>query len=65
MQYHRRKLPEFSTLLAGRSPRDGIGFESGLLQVWYNHTDKNWVGTGELPHKHTESDEIFIVLEGE
>jgi mannose-6-phosphate isomerase-like protein (cupin superfamily) len=65
MQYHPRKLPDHSTLLVGRSPHDGIGFQSHRLQVWYNNSEKSWVGTGEIPHMHDDSDEIFIVLQGE
>jgi mannose-6-phosphate isomerase-like protein (cupin superfamily) len=52
-------------LLSGRAPRDAIGFQSEQLQIWYNHTDQNWVGDGETPHAHTQSDECFIVLQGE
>src|SRR2546421_7911316 len=62
--YHHRKLPEYSTLLSGHTPRDDNGFQSQQLQIWYNHTDRNWVGVGETPHMHTESDEIFVVLQG-
>ncbi|MCP4428243.1 MAG: cupin domain-containing protein [Chloroflexi bacterium] len=62
--YHRRKLPQFSTLLSGRAPRNGIGFQSDNLQIWYNNQDSSWVGDGETPHKHAASDECFIVLKG-
>jgi ribosomal protein S18 acetylase RimI-like enzyme len=41
-----------------------VGFQSAHLQIWYNHTDKSWVGEGERPHKHLYSDECFIVLRG-
>jgi mannose-6-phosphate isomerase-like protein (cupin superfamily) len=50
------------TLLSGRQPPDSIGFQSDLLQVWYNHTTETWVDPG--PHAHQESDECFIVLYG-
>jgi len=60
--YHHRKLPEYSTLLSGHTPRDDNGFQSQHLQIWYNHTDRSWVDEG--PHMHTESDEIFVVLQG-
>ncbi len=61
--FHRR-LPSHSTLLSGSAPRDEHGFQSGALQIWYNNTDKSWVGAGEQLHFHTESDECFIVLRG-
>lgn len=64
-RYHHAKLPEHSTLLSGRAPRDATGFKSDGLQIWYNHTDQSWVGAGETPHYHTQSDECFIVLRGE
>ena len=63
-KFHHRKLPERSTLLSGRVPPDDTGFPSHHLQIWYNNTDKNWVGRGETPHKHLQSDECFIVLSG-
>lgn len=64
-KYHHRKLPDYSTLLSGRLPRDGFGFESTQLQIWYNNTEKNWVESApEAPHKHADSDEVFIVLRG-
>lgn len=62
--FHHRKLPNFSTLLSGRVPKDDNGFPSEKLQIWYNNTDASWVGDGETPHKHTEGDECFIVLKG-
>lgn len=63
-QFHYRKLPDFSTLLAGHAPPDEVGFQSSQLQIWYNHTDASWVADGERPHKHLHSDECFIVLRG-
>ncbi len=63
-KYLHKKLPHFSTLLSGHSPRDEWGFQSNKLQIWYNNTADSWVGDGELPHKHLESDECFIVLQG-
>jgi mannose-6-phosphate isomerase-like protein (cupin superfamily) len=62
--FHHQPLPDFSTLLSGRTPRDAVGFQSNNLQIWYNNTDSSWVGDGETPHMHTESDECFIVLQG-
>jgi mannose-6-phosphate isomerase-like protein (cupin superfamily) len=63
-KFHHAKIPDYSTLLSGRSPRDDLGFESSSLQIWYNNTDINWAETAEKPHYHKESDEIFIVLKG-
>jgi len=63
-QFHQRKLPDFSTLLCGRTPPNGVGFESEKLWVWYNNTDKDWWSVGETPHMHTVADECFIVLRG-
>ena len=63
-QFHHRKLPEYSTLLSGKEPPNEIGFQSAQLQIWYNYTDESWVGAGEQPHKHLDSDECFIVLRG-
>lgn len=63
-RFHHRSLPSYSTLLAGRTPPDEVGFVSEQLQIWYNHTDESWVGAGETPHMHTLSDECFIVLRG-
>lgn len=60
--FHHQPLPASSTLLSGNSPRDASGFQSTKLQIWYNHTQKAWKDSGL--HYHTESDEIFIVLEG-
>jgi len=63
-QFHHRKIPDYSTLLSGQTPPTELGFESKQLQIWYNNTDKSWVGDGEIPHKHLHSDECFIVLKG-
>ena len=63
-KFHHRKLPNYSTLLSGRIPKDDNGFQSDNLQIWYNNTDVSWVGNGEIPHMHTECDECFIVLKG-
>ena len=63
-KFHHAKLPEYSTLISGRAPRDENGFRSDSLQIWYNNTDANWAETPEQPHYHKESDEIFIVLKG-
>lgn len=57
-----KALPKFSTLLCGRQPRDDYGFQSGNLQTWHNDTEKRW--QDPAPHYHTDSDEIFIVLQG-
>lgn len=51
-------------MLSGHTPPDDVGFQSQHLQIWYNHTEQSWIGAGEPPHKHAESDECFIVLRG-
>jgi len=60
--FHHRKLPNYSTLLSGHTPRDSVGFTSEKLQIWYNNTDQPWADDG--PHAHQQSDECFIVLKG-
>jgi mannose-6-phosphate isomerase-like protein (cupin superfamily) len=60
--FHHQKLPAFSTLLSGHTPRDTVGFRSERLQIWYNNTEETW--KDPAPHYHTDSDEIFIVLRG-
>jgi len=60
--FHHRPLPEYSTLLAGHTPPDDVGFRSAKLQIWYNHTTSGWADL--LPHAHQDSDECFIVLAG-
>jgi mannose-6-phosphate isomerase-like protein (cupin superfamily) len=62
-RFHHYKLPDFSTLLSGRLPRNEYGFRSEQLQIWYNNSAKKWHDTA--PHKHLESDECFIVMRGE
>lgn len=61
-RFHQRKLPDFSTLLSGRTPPDDVGFQSEQLWIWYHHTDEGWVEP--VPHMHQSSDECFIVLQG-
>jgi mannose-6-phosphate isomerase-like protein (cupin superfamily) len=63
-KFHHRKLPDFSTLLSGHTPPNDVGFKTQHLQIWYNNTDESWVGNGEIPHRHMESDECFVVLKG-
>lgn len=62
MNFHHRKLPEYSTILSGHTPPDEVGFRSERLQILYNHTDAAWSDSGL--HMHAESDECFIVLKG-
>ena len=57
-----KKLPDFSTILSGHTPRDTYGFQSNQLQILYNNTDEAWCDPGL--HYHAESDECFIVLKG-
>ncbi|MFZ6863532.1 cupin domain-containing protein [Undibacterium sp. Ji67W] len=61
---HHKRLPDHSALLSGHTPPDDVGFQSDHLQIWYNNAIESWVGDGEVPHLHTESDECFIVLKG-
>jgi mannose-6-phosphate isomerase-like protein (cupin superfamily) len=63
-QFHLRKLPDFSTLICGRTPPDEVGFESEKLWVWYINTEQNWASVGETSHMHTLADECFLVLSG-
>ncbi len=63
-KFHHAKLPEHSTLLVGPQPRDELGFVSSQFQIWYNNTPHSWVGSGEVPHLHQNSDECFIILSG-
>lgn len=62
MKFHHYKLPDYSTLLSGRLPREELSFQSKKLQIWYNNTTESWVDSGI--HAHLESDECFIVLSG-
>ena len=61
--FHHRKLPDYSTLLAGHTPPNDLGFGSDRLQIWYNCTITPW--TDPLPHAHHDSDECFIILRGQ
>jgi mannose-6-phosphate isomerase-like protein (cupin superfamily) len=61
--FHHRKLPSSSALLSGRSPRDDLGFQSDQLQILYRNTGDPWSDSDV--HTHRESDECFIVLQGE
>jgi mannose-6-phosphate isomerase-like protein (cupin superfamily) len=60
--FHRRRLPDFSTLLSGHTPPNEVGFRSARLQIWYNNTTDGWADP--TPHLHRESDECFVVLRG-
>ena len=61
-----KKLPEKLSphwaLLSGSQPNAEHCFKSDHLQVIYNCADKSWSDAKE--HYHTDSDEIYIVLEG-
>jgi mannose-6-phosphate isomerase-like protein (cupin superfamily) len=61
-RFHQQKLPDFSTLLSGRTPPNDVGFQSERLWIWYHNTDEGWVEP--IPHMHQSSDECFIVLRG-
>jgi mannose-6-phosphate isomerase-like protein (cupin superfamily) len=60
--FHHARLPEYSTLLTGPRPRDGVGWQAERLQIWYNNTAEGWADPE--PHYHRESEECFIVLRG-
>ncbi len=73
-KFHHQKLPEYNSdpnqktlpnILSGHSPPTELGFQSDQLQIIYNFKNHNWVGDGEESHYHTESDEAFIVLQGQ
>jgi len=61
-----RKLPEKLAnhweLLSGSKPTSDDCFESKSVQIIYNCTQVSWSDTDV--HYHTNSDEIYIVLEG-
>ena len=61
-RFHHLRLPEYSTLLAGRQPPSEVGFASEQLQIWYNNTEQTWADPA--PHAHLRSDECFILLRG-
>lgn len=62
-RFHHRKLPPNSALLSGRIAPDDLAFQSESLQAWFNDNPSDaWKDPG--PHFHTDSDEMFIVLEG-
>ena len=72
--FHHRKLPDFNSnpdiptqpvILSGHTPPTDLGFQSDDLQIIYNFKNHNWVGDGERPHYHTDSDECFLVLQGQ
>lgn len=50
-------------LISGRNPTDELSFPSERLQVIFNDTSTPWQDT--VAHAHRESDEIYIVLEGQ
>lgn len=50
-------------LISGRSPTDALSFPSDRLQVIFNDTSTPWQDS--VAHAHRESDEIYIVLEGQ
>lgn len=56
-------LPSRSDLLAGREPPSDVGWQTDDLQIWFNNSDEPWRDPGL--HLHDQSDEVFVVLEGE
>ena len=61
-RFFHNKLPDYSTILSGHTPRDEFGFQSDKLQILYNNTNEPWHDPGL--HYHTDSDECFIILKG-
>lgn len=59
---HHRKIPTHWAVLCGQNPPDNFGFKTDRLQIIYNCTSTPW--TDEAVHAHSESDEVYIVLEG-
>ncbi|MDB4223202.1 cupin domain-containing protein [Granulosicoccus sp.] len=49
-------------LLSGSQPNSEHCFNSADVQVIYNSAEKSW--SDDREHYHTNSDEIYIVLEG-
>ena len=49
-------------LLSGSQPNSENCFNSKDVQIIYNCADKSWSDANE--HFHTNSDEVYIVLEG-
>ncbi|XOV85700.1 MAG: cupin domain-containing protein [bacterium] len=49
-------------MLCGAQPNSEHCFGTKDLQIFYNCADESWSDDSE--HYHTESDEIYIVLEG-
>lgn len=60
--YHKRALPSESAVLGGPYPPADLGFQSDRLQVLWKCGDQPWADPGQ--HFHTDSDELFIVLQG-
>lgn len=51
-----------ASLLSGSQQNSEHCFKSNDIQVIYNCADKSW--SDDMEHYHTNSDEIYIVLEG-
>ena len=49
-------------LLSGSQPNSENCFHSDAIQIFYNSAEKSW--SDDKEHFHTDSDEIYIVLEG-
>lgn len=62
MNFLLQPLPDRDALLAGRAPRDDLGFKTEHLQILYRNTDEPWSDPDE--HLHAASDECFLVLQG-
>ena len=54
--------PERWMLLCAAEPPDDGCFRSEQVQVFHNWTEEPWQDA--RPHHHTDSDEVYVVLEG-
>ena len=61
--YLKRSLSEeYFVVLSGPNPPDHLGFQSDRIQILWNNSDQSWSDPGQ--HLHTNSDEVYLVLEG-
>jgi len=63
MTYQKCPIPDAFAVLSGPYPPDDLGFKSDQLQILSNSRDTPWSDPGM--HKHTASDEAYMVLEGD
>lgn len=62
MTWHKRTIPNGIAILSGFNPPNDDCFKCESLQILCNSSDTPWVDDGM--HAHTESDEVYLVLEG-